>query len=225
MKDMKVLVIDDVADMLLMLSDYLEEFGYNQITTVESSYDAFKHLTSEPKAPASGVIDLILMDIVMPGMNGIDACRQIKTKMGFSDVPVIMITGESEMEQLRNAFEAGATDYVTKPFSKLELRVRVESALKLKSSIDAQKRANTLLGDANKKLQDAIDNIKVLQGLLPICASCKKIRNDSGDWSQMEAYISAHSEAEFSHGICPDCQQRLYPKVYARLQEMGLLPN
>ena len=98
------------------------------------------------------------------------------------------------------------------------------SALRLKEAIDAEKRTNVLLEERNRELQEAIENVKVLHGLLPICASCKKIRNDSGSWSQMEAYISDHSEAEFSHGICPECQQKLYPKVYARLQAKGLRP-
>ncbi len=65
-----------------------------------------------------------------------------------------------------------------------------------------------------KKLQDALDKIKVLRGIIPICASCKKIRDDEGYWNQIESYIREHSEAEFSHGIGPDCAKKLYPEFY-----------
>ncbi len=64
------------------------------------------------------------------------------------------------------------------------------------------------------KLNKAIEEVKTLSGFLPICASCKKIRDDKGYWNQIEAYISEHSEAEFSHGICPECIEKLYPDIY-----------
>lgn len=65
-----------------------------------------------------------------------------------------------------------------------------------------------------QKLQEAHDKIKILRGILPICASCKKIRDDKGYWNQIESYIRDHSEAEFSHGICPDCAKKLYPELF-----------
>ncbi|GAU09106.1 PAS domain S-box protein [Desulfoplanes formicivorans] len=64
-----------------------------------------------------------------------------------------------------------------------------------------------------EKLEKALTEIRQLQGIIPICASCKQIRDDKGAWKQLEAYISEHSEAEFSHGICPDCATRLYPEL------------
>jgi len=95
--------------------------------------------------------------------------------------------------------------------------------LKLKYALDAQKRVNQLLEEKNLALIDAMENVKILQGLLPVCASCKKIRDVSGDWDSMESYISEHSEAEFTHGICPDCEEKLYPEIHRRLQERGLV--
>ena len=216
---MKILVVDDTSSMLLLISQYLESLGYGEILTAASANEAFKHLMADPEVPASGAVDLILMDIKMPGLDGIEACRRIKGDMGFNDVPVIMVTAEVDTESLKRAFDAGASDYVTKPFNRVELGVRVESALKLKRAMDAQKRVNALLEEKNQELKQAMDNVKVLRGLLPICASCKKIRDDSGSWKVIEGYISDHSEAEFSHGICPDCQQTLYPEIYRRLQE------
>ena len=218
----KILLVDDTDSMLLLLSQYLESLGYDEILTAASANEAFKHLMPDPEDPASRAVDLILMDINMPGLDGIEACRRIKTEMGFNDVPVIMVTSEVDTDHLKQAFDAGAMDYIKKPFNRLELRVRVESALKLKHALDAQKRVNALLAEKNQALKQAMDNVKVLQGLLPICASCKKIRDEAGSWNVMEGYISDHSEAEFSHGICPDCQQRLYPEIYRKLEERGL---
>ena len=222
---MKILIVDDNERMRLLLSRYLDGFGYGEILTAESANQAFKALTPDPEVPASGGVDLILMDINMPGLDGIEACRRIKGDMGFNDVPVIMVTNEDDTEHLKQAFEAGAMDYVKKPFNRLELRVRVESALKLKYALDAQKRVNQLLEEKNLALIDAMENVKILQGLLPVCASCKKIRDVSGDWDSMESYISEHSEAEFTHGICPDCEQNLYPEIHRRLQAKGLVSD
>ena len=115
------------------------------------------------------------------------------------------------------------------PFERLELQARVKSALSLMQAMDSQRRANLLvnelLADREQALREAVENVKILHGLLPICASCKKIRNDEGSWRQIEEYISEHSEAEFSHGICPGCHEELYPEIYGRLQEKGLLPT
>ena len=66
----------------------------------------------------------------------------------------------------------------------------------------------------NKELKEALDTIKTLHGILPICSNCKKIRDDKGSWSQVEEYIGKHSEAQFSHGICPECARKLYPEFY-----------
>jgi len=182
-KGMKILIVDDNERMRLLLSRYLDGFDYGDILTAESANQAFKALTPDPEVPASGGVDLILMDINMPGLDGIEACRRIKGEMGFNDVPVIMVTSEVDTEHLRQAFDAGAMDYVKKPFNRLELRVRVESALKLKHALDSQKRANALLEEKNLALNEAIESVKVLSGLLSICASCKKIRDDSGYWN------------------------------------------
>lgn len=122
------------------------------------------------------------------------------------DVPILMITGDTSPESLWTSFEAGAVDYITKPIHKVELLARVHSFLRLKAETDTRKKRE-------KELEEALAQIKSLKGLLPICASCKKIRNDQGFWEQIECYIRDHSEADFSHRICPDCARRLYPEL------------
>jgi hypothetical protein len=89
----------------------------------------------------------------------------------------------------------------------VKLRVRTQLELKLKRDI---------LTERNEELQKALTKIKTLSGLLPICASCKKIRDDQGYWTQLEYYISEHSEAEFTHGCCPECMKKLYPEMYIK---------
>jgi response regulator RpfG family c-di-GMP phosphodiesterase len=105
-------------------------------------------------------------------------------------------------------------DYITKPVNHVELLARVSSALTLKREMDQRKAREFELQKSNEELQRALKEVKVLRGLVPICASCKKIRNDQGSWQQLEEYIQEHSEAEFSHGLCAACVKKLYPGVY-----------
>ena len=215
---MKILIVDDAPSILDLMEAYLYEFGYTEVLTAKSAHEAFGKLEADAKSQEDSKIDLVLLDVNMPGTDGIDACRRIKTDAKSQAIPVIMVTGVDDTEHLRHAFYAGAMDYVTKPVNKLELQVRVRSALALKRAMDDQKSANADLEQRNEELQLAWNNVKILQGLISICATCKKIRNDSGDWNLMEAYIADHSEANFSHGICPDCQKEEYPEIYERLK-------
>jgi response regulator RpfG family c-di-GMP phosphodiesterase len=159
-------------------------------------------------------IDLILMDVLMPEMDGVEACRQIKGRQHLCDIPIIMVTAKNDHPNLQAAFAAGAIDYITKPVNSVELLARVASALALKKEMDCRKAREGELRRSNDELQKALRDVKVLRGLIPICASCKKIRNDGGFWQQLEEYIGEHSEAEFSHGICQHCVKKLYPGVY-----------
>jgi response regulator RpfG family c-di-GMP phosphodiesterase len=153
------------------------------------------------------------MDIQMPEINGIETCRRIKEVERFRDIPIIMVTAVAQREKLQLAFAAGAMDYINKPVNKIELRTRVGSALKLKQEMDSRKAREQELKKRTQELEQALKEVKVLRGFIPICASCKKIRNDQGYWQLVEAYIREHSEAEFSHGICPDCIKKFFPGV------------
>jgi response regulator RpfG family c-di-GMP phosphodiesterase len=154
------------------------------------------------------------MDVLMPGINGVDACRQIKQKEHLRDIPIIMVTAKNDLTNLKEAFSAGAMDYINKPVNSVELLARVASALALKCEMDCRKERESELRRSNDELQRALKEVKVLRGLIPICASCKKIRNDGGFWQQLEEYLGQHSEAEFSHGLCKPCIKKLYPGVY-----------
>ncbi|MEJ2233763.1 MAG: response regulator [Syntrophobacterales bacterium] len=148
--------------------------------------------------------DLILMDVRMDGIDGFETCRQLKKNDATSDTPVIFLTVSQDSEDIRQGFQCGGVDYICKPFSQEEVCVRVRTHLHLRELIkEKEKLVN--------ELQSALAKVKTLSGLLPICSSCKKIRDDTGYWNQIESYIRARSEAEFTHSICPNCSKTLYP--------------
>ncbi len=126
---------------------------------------------------------------MMPGMDGYQVCERLKKEKTTASIPVIFLTAKSDTDDIVRGFEAGGVDYVTKPFNSAELLARVKTHLELKN---------------------AREEIKTLRGILPICAHCKKVRNDSGFWEQVEVYVRNHSEAEFTHGLCPECERELY---------------
>lgn len=159
---MTVLVIDDSADSRNLIQAQLRSASIARVMTAGSAKEVFALLRlDDPSVPAEPV-DLILLDVVMPDIDGIEACRQIKNDDRYRDVPVIMVTANSEMDCLKQAFNAGASDYITKPLKKVELLARCRSALRLKEETDRRKdRENDLLL-ALKQLEEANDALRRL---------------------------------------------------------------
>ena len=197
MSTTRILVTDDSLVARTACSNQLNEAGY-QVLFAQNGLEAVDTASKE-------AVDLILMDVVMPEMNGVEATRKIKQLESTRDIPIIMVTSMGDMDTLQSAFEAGAVDYVTKPIEPIELMARIRSALRLKTEMDARKKREEELTKKNQALEQALSEIKTLRGFIPICAWCKKIRNIEGYWEQMEHYIEQHSQATFSHSICKDC--------------------
>lgn len=155
--------------------------------------------------------DVILMDVEMPEMNGLEATRYIQQNC---PTPVVILTAYETTKLVKDASEAGVGAYLVKPPNLSTIDRAITVARARFQDMVTLRRLNAELQTRNADLEAALTKVKLLSGLLPICASCKKIRDDEGYWEQVEVYIKKHSEAEFSHGICPECMRRLYPEFY-----------
>ncbi len=198
----KILIVDDAPENLRILIEILKK-DYATIPATNGE-------TALQKAMADPMPDLILLDILMPVMDGYEVCKRLKENEKTKDIPVICITAMSEVMDDARAFNLGAVDYIPKPFNPATVKARVKNHIKLKNAIIVQEKLI-------RELKDALSNIKTLNGLLPICANCKKIRDDKGYWNQVEQYIKDHSNADFTHSICPECVKELYPKIQERI--------
>jgi PleD family two-component response regulator len=185
----RVLIVDDEAFNIKVLTDFLKEDC--KIMAAKDGEAALKAAFG-PNPP-----DLILLDILMPGIDGYEVCKRLKADDATKDIPIIFVTAISEAMDAARAFELGAVDYVAKPFNPVTVKARVRTHIQLSQALI--------------NLQEALEKVKKLSGLLPICSYCKKIRDDKGYWNYLEAYISEHSEAEFSHSICEECKSKHFP--------------
>jgi DNA-binding response OmpR family regulator len=209
-----ILIVDDSRDERTLISTRLSTAGYGSLMLADSAEAAFGMLGLDRPGQKPEEIDLILMDIMLPGVDGLEACRQIKATEWLQDIPIIVITVKTDEKDLLTAFAAGAMDYIHKPVSPAELTARVSSALTLREERNTRKAREQELLLRTQDLEQALREVKVLRGFIPICAQCKRVRTDTGDWQQLEEYIRDRSEAEFSHGICLKCVKEVYPDLY-----------
>jgi DNA-binding response OmpR family regulator len=209
-----ILIVDDSRDEQELLSTRLRAAGYGSLMVADSAEAAFGILGLDNAGQRPGAVDLILMDIMMPGVDGLEACRRITTTEWLEGIPIIVITAKTEEKDLFAAFAAGAMDYIRKPVNPTELVARVSSALALREERFTRKAREQELLMRTQELERTLREVKVLRGFIPICAKCKKVRTDTGDWQRLEEYIQDHSEAEFSHGFCQVCMKEVYPDVF-----------
>ena len=188
---MEILIADDDPVSRLMLDRTLVKWGYDPIVACDG-VQAWDELQKE-NAPR-----LAILDWVMPGLDGTQVCQKVRESHVTKSTYIILLTANGRKDDVVTGLEAGADDYITKPFDLAEFRARMRVGVRM---IELQKS----LADRVRELQDALSQIKQLQGILPICSYCKNIRDDQNYWQQVDAYIAAHSEARFSHSICPEC--------------------
>lgn len=190
---MKILIAEDDRITCRIIENVLIEQGYEVVVTRDGN-EAWKILKCED-AP-----QLVILDWMMPGMDGVDICKKLQAKETGRYIYIILLTAKIRKDDIAAGLDAGADNYVTKPFDEKELRARVRVGFRI---LELQNN----LAEHVAKLEEALSNVRQLQGLLPMCAYCKKIRVDQNYWQQVEKYISAHSEAKISHSICPSCYE------------------
>jgi CheY-like chemotaxis protein len=197
-RPISIFVVEDDLNVSIVLTARLESLGYRICGTAETGYDAISGVRRHHP-------DVVTMDILLKGrMTGIEAAGKIAEQ---SDVPVIYMTCLADQAIFEQAIETNPYGYIVKPYDINELRSAIEIAV---VKYEAAKTQKSLIN----RLERALQEVKNLSGLLPICASCKRIRKDGdGSWQAIEDYIADHSEADFTHGICPECAHRLYPNL------------
>ena len=201
---MKILVAEDEAISRHRLEVSLRQWGY-EVTAVEDGAQAWTALEREMTPQVA------ILDWLMPGMDGTEICRRIRKEQRVNPIYLILLTARRGREDKIHGLESGADDYITKPFDRGELRARVQVGIRVLELQGA-------LAQRIRQLEEALSRVSLLQGLLPICSYCKKIRNDRNYWQQVEGYISEHSDVQFSHGICPECYTNFVQPQLDRIQ-------
>ncbi|MDD2301759.1 MAG: response regulator [Eubacteriales bacterium] len=232
MEKQTILIIDDDPNTRKILSDILKIKGYEPFT----AKDGTEGLAFLEK----GTTNLVLIDLGLPDMSGLEILSSIKTHS--PSVETIILTGNASLDSAIEATNKGTFSYLQKPCDMDQLMLHIKRALEkqaaqatiirhgialekinaelsrtnaeLTNEIAERKRTEEEKEGLILELREALSKIKILSGLLPICAHCKRIRNDKGQWEQMEIYIRDRSEAEFTHGICLDCLKKFYPDLY-----------
>ena len=208
----RVLVTDDDPEVLALSSSVLTRAGYE---VLEAATGAECLQTVREFHP-----DLILLDVQLPDISGVAVCKSIKDDPELLDIFVILQSGiQVSSEVQADGLDVGADGYVVKPISNKELVARVQAMERIKRAEDALREHEKQQAKLVAELREALAEIKTLKGFIPICASCKKIRDDEGYWNQLEAYISAHTDAVFSHGLCPECAEKYMTEIRDRYKK------
>jgi DNA-binding response OmpR family regulator len=199
-----IVVVDDMKDNVHFLVDTLKAEGYR----VRPALSGSAALTIvENETP-----DMVLLDIMMPVMDGYEVCRRIRERHETRNVPIIFLSALDDVADKVKGFQVGGIDYITKPFLVEEILARIRAHLSIKRLQTELLEQNTRLKQLNQELQGALKEIKVLKEILPICSSCRKIRDEEGHWEPLENYIRTHTDTDFSHSVCPECARKLYPE-------------
>ncbi len=200
---MPVLIADDDAVHRRLVEAVVRAKGL-EVVSCRDGDEAWARLQG-PDPP-----ELAVLDWMMPGLDGPEICRRLRARRAPAPATyVILLTANDRLEQIVAGLDAGADDYVTKPCRLPELVARIQVGLRV---VELQR----ALARRVAELEDALGRVRQLQGLLPICAYCKRIRDDRNYWEQVENYISRHGDVQFSHGVCPECFERVMREEIGR---------
>jgi DNA-binding response OmpR family regulator len=200
---MRALIADDDPVTAAVLRGALRRWNLDVVTAHDGAV-AWELIEGEE--PPS----LAIIDWMMPSIDGIELCRRIRATRTHAHMYVILLTGRDSRADVVAGLQAGADDYLVKPFDAEELHARVHTGIRI---LTLQQQLNEQI----EALRETIVNVKQLKGLLPICSYCKRIRKDEDYWQQLEGYISENSDAVFSHGICPGCLHQAHTDMDAQV--------
>lgn len=200
---MRILIAEDDLISQHVLTTNLTQWGHEVVTT-SNGLDAWE-LLQQKDAPR-----LVILDWMMPGIEGPEVCRRLRALTTNVAPYVILLTARKGIEELVKGMQAGADDYLSKPYHRDELSVRVQVGIRI---LDLQQK----LADRVVELESALEQVKTLRGIIPICGYCKSIRDDGDYWQNLESFVASHSDAQFSHGICPSCYDSVVKLELAEL--------
>jgi CheY-like chemotaxis protein len=203
-----ILLVDAIKANRDFLAGVIQGPG-REIVGVASGGEALEYVAQEPDCA------LVLLDVQIQGPGAFATARALRANAATAEVPLMFITAAGGEEQaVVAAYDAGAVDFLFRPVDAHILRSKVEVFCRLHLQKRAIQAHLEHISEQHAALQQQLEEIRVLRGLIPICANCKSVRNDTGFWEAIESYIQAHSEAEFSHSVCPDCAKALYPELH-----------
>jgi len=200
---MRILIAEDDPILRRLLEATLQRSGF-EVTLAENGALAWEILQGGD-APRLAVLDWMMREL-----DGLEVCRRTRAMPGGVYVYIIMLTARGRKEDIVEGLDAGADDYLTKPFDPHELRARVRVGQRI---VGLERELQTKVHE----LEQALSRVEQLQGLLPICMHCKRIRDDRQNWHRLEAYIQDHSEATFTHSLCDQCLAEHYPEAAAHI--------
>ena len=241
-----ILIAEDSHTQAAHLKHTLEKYNYKVVVTYDGK-EAYKNIKQNKPT-------IVISDVLMPGIDGYELCKRIKSDRQLRHIPVILPTQLSDPKDIIRGLECEADHFITKPYNEDFLLSHIQYVLVNKelwksavaemgieiffagqkhfvtsdrmqildllfSTYEAVLHKNNELEKANTELKKSLETIQRLKGLIPICSHCKKIRNDDGYWQQLEVFFREHSDAEFTHGLCPDCEKEVYTKYVGKSKE------
>jgi len=210
---MSILIVDDFEEQRELLALTLKQAGYRSLIFADSAADALKRLGVGQPTPPADRVDIVLMDILMPDMDGLEACRRIREEERLQHLPVIVVTAKTDASDLTAAYTAGATDYIRKPVIPAELVARVSMAMSVKEELDNRTERERELDEQAKELGKTVQELKSLRGTLCLCAKCKRVKTSGGLWQRLEDYLEEKLNAKITSGVCTKCASEGAPKT------------
>lgn len=202
---MKILIAEDDRMSRRVLEVTLRNWGHDVVETT-NGLEAWEILQRDDAPP------MAILDWMMPEMDGVELCRRVRSLPNRQSTYILLLTARGVTEDIVAGLEGGANDYLVKPFDRLELKARLQVGAQMCE-------LHRKLAERVTELEAALASVQQLEGLLPICSYCKKIRDEANYWQQVEAYVGSRTKAHFSHGICPECWNSV---VIPELQAAGV---